>query len=62
MDSEKVLKVLNEIENQLKDNLVHCVYEIAIICQHAEYPEDLEEIYNVLSKYGIKFNENREEQ
>lgn len=62
MDNEQVLKVLNEIERQLKDNLVHCVYEISMICQHAKYPEDLEDIYDVLVKYGINFKEIGKEQ
>lgn len=50
-------KVLNDIANQLQDNLVNCIYEIALICKHADYPEDLEDIYCVLVKYGINYNE-----
>lgn len=50
-------KVLNDIAKQLQDNLVNCVYDIALICKHAKYPEDLEDIYDVLVKYGINYSE-----
>lgn len=54
-------KVLNDIAVQLQDNLVNCVHDIALICKHADYPEDLEDIYDVLVKYGINYREMRED-
>lgn len=55
------VKVLDDIAEQLHDNLVMCVYDIALICKHANYPEDLEDIYGVLSKYGINYNKMADE-
>lgn len=51
------IKALDIIAEQLHDNLVKCVYDIALICKHAQYPEDLEDIYDVLTKYGINYGE-----
>lgn len=50
----------NEI--QFTDNLVQCVHEIALICKDAKYPEDLEDIYDVLENYGVDYKEAQEEQ
>lgn len=34
---------------------VNLVHDIALICKEADYPEDLEEIYDLLTNNGIDF-------
>lgn len=34
---------------------VNLVHDIALICKEAYYPEDLEEIYDLLTNNGIDF-------
>lgn len=48
---------MSEIEElYLKMTLcVALVHDIALICKKADYPEDLEEIYDVLTNNGIDY-------
>lgn len=34
---------------------VNLVHDIALICKEAKYPEDLEDIYDLLTNNGIDF-------
>ena len=43
---------------KLHDRLLLCVklvHDIALICKEADYPEDLEEIYDLLTNNGIDY-------
>lgn len=49
--------VLDDI-GKLHDRLLLCVkivHDIALICKEAKYPEDLEDIYDLLTNNGIDF-------
>lgn len=48
-------EVIQMIGSQVNENFANCIWDIALICKHADYPEDLEDIYDVLSKYGIDY-------
>ena len=49
-DSKNLMELYSRVE--LCVNLVH---DIALICKEADYPEDLEEIYDLLTNNGIDF-------
>jgi hypothetical protein len=54
---------MHQLASQLQDSYMgykNCIREIALICKHAKYPEDLEDIYDVLEKYGVNYKEIRE--
>lgn len=58
---DKARDIINQIGAQINENALKCLWEIALICKHSDYPEDLEEIYDVLVKYGIDYTKVRED-
>lgn len=48
------MKDFKELYSRL-DLCVNLVHDIALICKEAKYPEDLEDIYDLLTNNGIDF-------